>query len=252
LCFSSPREAGSRPSGSPIKAYSRCGRKLATQTHLRSSNPACHSSAATIGPKKAGLWCGLGVNRRCGMIELSSRKGCNRTAGFSLAEALVALAIAALLVAVLTRFVSGTRANAMKIHDEIALEFASNSLLEHFVAPATVPARMDGRSGSFAWRVDVAPIAFSISPEVVSKEKPAGDQPKGLGSAAASNDLTPYDVGYGLASQTNQANAKPKLVWTPYHVTAVVNASSGRNYAIDTIRIVPQKPEPKSTEPEQH
>jgi Prokaryotic N-terminal methylation motif len=207
-------------------------------------------TAATIGPKKAGLCCGLGVNRRCVMIEPSRRKG--RTAGFSLAEALVALVIAALLVAVLTRFVSGTRANATKIHDEIALELASDSLLEHFVAPTTVPSRMDGRSGSFTWRIDVAPIVFTVNPEVISKPVvAAGDQAKGLGSAATSEALSPYDIGYGAASQTNQANAKPKLVWTPYHVTAVVNASSGRNYAIDTIRIVPQKPDPRS-EPEKH
>jgi hypothetical protein len=195
---------------------------------------------------------GAGLASIGGVIELSRRKACSRTAGFSLTEALVALAIAALLVTVLTRFVSGTRANAMKIHDEIALELASDSLLENFVAPATVPARMDGRNGSFGWHVDVAPIAFLASPEVVSKAKPGAEgdnQAKGQGLGLSASSSAPS---FGSSSQENQTTAKaaPRIIWTPYHVTAVVNASSGRSYAIDTIRIVRQQPERQFTEPE--
>jgi hypothetical protein len=53
-----------------------------------------------------------------------------RSAGFSLAEALMAFVIAAMLAAALTRFISNTRMNAGEIRELVEMMTLSDSLLE--------------------------------------------------------------------------------------------------------------------------
>jgi type II secretory pathway pseudopilin PulG len=180
-----------------------------------------------------------------------------------LVEALVALAIAALLAVVLTRFVSGSRANAQKVREEVALELASNDLLEHLATGKSLPRRIDGRSGRLAWHINIESIPFSANAEVVSEKKPAGasnGQPAtssplasgGLSNGGQSNSAVPSPMASALlpladlmasAAQANPPAKESHVVWSPYRVIAVVKAPSGRSYAVDTIRIVPQQPE---------
>ena len=134
---------------------------------------------------------------------LSKRKRNSGTAGFSLVEALVALAIAALLAAVLTRFVSGTRANAQNVREEIALELASDDLLEHLAIGKSLPGRIDGRSGRLAWHVDIEPIAFSANAEVVSEKKLASASNAQPGAIASSPPAG------GVQPNGGQSNAGP-------------------------------------------
>lgn len=167
---------------------------------------------------------------------LSMRPGRKGTAGFSLTEALVALAIAAFLVAILTRFVSGTRLNAFKVGEEVAMDILSDSLPQRLLARELQPGRTDGRSGAYRWYVDVVPIAFYASALSVHKKKPtatAGGQTVALGLSPVSN---PAAV----------SRSQPAITWNTYHVTAVVNAPSGRSHAIDTIAIAPQRAEQRS------
>jgi type II secretory pathway pseudopilin PulG len=172
----------------------------------------------------------------------SMRQERNGTAGFSLTEALVALAIAAFLAAVLTRFVSATRVNALKVREAVAMDILSDSLLERLVARELQPGRTDGRSGALGWHIDVVPIAFYARARAVSeKKKPntaAGTQPGGPGLAPALN-------------QNAVAKSQPAVTWVPYRVTAVIRASSGPSHAIDTFRIVPQQAEQRPDQPEQ-
>src|SRR5215469_8321609 len=91
----------------------------------------------------------------------STRRGASASAGFSLTEALVALAIAAFLAAVLTRFVSTTRANALRIRQEVAMDILGDNLLERLGSRELQPGRTDGRNGALRWRIDVAQITFS-------------------------------------------------------------------------------------------
>src|SRR5215475_14285103 len=103
----------------------------------------------------------------------SMRQGRNRRAGFSLAEVLVALAIAAFLAAVLTRFVSSTRMNAFKVREQMAMEILSDSLLERVAAREPQAGRADGRSGDFRWRLEISSIPVYVRAIAVSEKKPA-------------------------------------------------------------------------------
>jgi prepilin-type N-terminal cleavage/methylation domain-containing protein len=161
---------------------------------------------------------------------LSRHKRQKGTAGFSLAEALVALAIAALLASAINRFVSSTRFNARNVREEVALELASDDLLGHLAAGKLVPGRTDGHSGSVTWRLDIAPIVFSANAEVVSEKQPA----------PAGN------------SQPATVGSSPETTWSPYYVVAIVKTPSGRSYAVDTIRIVPRRPEGSSEQTDKH
>jgi hypothetical protein len=94
----------------------------------------------------------------------------HRSAGFSLAEALMALVIAAMLAAALTRFISNTRMNAGEIRELVEMMTLSDSLLEQ-TSPQE-PGITDGRTGRFAWRVVVAPIAFGAVARRVNERAP--------------------------------------------------------------------------------
>jgi len=186
----------------------------------------------------------------------------NETAGFSLTEALVALAIAAFLAAVLTRFASSTRLNAFKVREEIAMDVLSDSLLERVVVRGLQPGRTDGRSGALAWHLDVAPVVFYASARSVSEKKPAtagGGQATAVGLTPASSNAGtgPPTAGGGQLSSLGSTSAsnntdkesqgvvqsQPRVTWNTYHITAVINAPSGRSHAIDTIRIARQQVE---------
>src|ERR1700728_2121926 len=93
------------------------------------------------------------------------------TAGFSLAEALVALAIAAFLVAALTRFVSTTRANALQIREGVAIDMLGESLLERLGVTQVQPGGTNGRTGALFWHIDVAPIVFYAHATSISEKK---------------------------------------------------------------------------------
>ena len=170
------------------------------------------------------------------------RQARDRTAGFSLTEALVALAIAAFLAAVLTRFISATHVNASKVREEVAMDILSEGLLERLVARELQPGRTDGRSGALRWHIDVAPIAFNARTRSLSEKKPI-----------AAADIQP--AGPGLRSILNQdsgSKSQAVLTWVPYRVTAVISAPSGQSHAMDTIRIISQRAEERTDQASQH
>jgi Tfp pilus assembly protein PilW len=190
---------------------------------------------------------------------LALRRECRQKAGFSLAEALVALAIATILVAILTRFVSGTRETALQIHEDVAMEMLSESLLDRLVVRQLQPGRIFGRNGALLWHVDVAPIAFYAQARSVA-EKKAAAVGAGTGAATAGTSAGPGAVGasfgqgtaVGLTTSSTEApNKRPQVVWSPHRVSATVISRSGQSYAIDTIRIVQQKSEPASARTDQ-
>jgi type II secretory pathway pseudopilin PulG len=203
------------------------------------------------------------------MTMSTRRKRSSSTAGFSLVEALVALTIASLLAVVLTRFVSGLRANAQKVREEVTLELATEDLLEHLSAGNLSPGRIDGRSGRLAWYIDSKPIAFSANAEVIREKKSAGQgsgQPAIAGTNSVSNDdqsnsaasspiasaLLPLADLMASAARANPPAKQSHINWSAYRVLVVVKAPSGRSYTLDTIRIVPQRPEPSKSAQEQH
>jgi type II secretory pathway pseudopilin PulG len=159
----------------------------------------------------------------------------SRCAGFSLAEALVALAIAVLLAAVLTRLVSNTRMSAGKIRELLEMMTLSDSLLEQ--ASQRSPETSNGRTGHLAWQIGATPMAITAVARRVNAKVPTADQAqtKTAGLTAAPEFATsPSPSSHGAVPPPDDASK-----WVPFHVIIVVQSASGRKYVTDTISIGP-------------
>jgi general secretion pathway protein I len=93
-----------------------------------------------------------------------SRRSCSDAAGFTLIEALVALAIVAAVLssigAVIATSVKGTRA----IDQRLALTGAAETLLAELPARNLLkPGRQFGQLGDHRWRIDVSPMDTSVA-----------------------------------------------------------------------------------------
>jgi general secretion pathway protein I len=154
-------------------------------------------------------------------------------AGFSLVEALVALAIAAALTAVLTRLIVTTRAGAARVGELTEMAALGDTLMARVASSQGLrPGRTGGRRGTFAWYIDIAPVPFTALARRISEKRPsapvAAEQASGPAKAAAA-----FGGGDPRPSLPSQAK------WAAYRVAVVVQAPSGRTYAVDTIRIGP-------------
>jgi len=153
----------------------------------------------------------------------------SRVAGFSLAEVLIALAIAAMMAAILTRFVAGTRANAAKVAELTEMAILGETLLARTASSQSLKAgRTDGRSGAFVWRIDIAPVAFAARALRVSEKSVAASDAEGQPGG-------PPNSGGNAAPEPKRAGGN----WVSYHVTVVIEAPSGQSHAVDTIRLGP-------------
>ena len=89
---------------------------------------------------------------------------------------------------------------------------------------AIKPGRTDGRTGAFAWRIDVAPAEFAATARAtVPKSAPARD-----GADASS----------GFAQRAADAERAPAS-WQAYRVAVTIQAPTGHRHSIDTIKIGP-------------
>jgi prepilin-type N-terminal cleavage/methylation domain-containing protein len=168
---------------------------------------------------------------------MSSRfPGHKRSGGFSLAEVLVALAIASLMTTVLVRFVAGTRVNAARISEVLEMTTMAETILARVASgPAVQPGRTDGRAGDFHWRVEIQPVAFMALPRTVHERHVAGS----AGAGAESTGALPIAKRANAASENSGAMAAPTRNWIPYRVSVAVAAPSGRTHVVDTVRIGP-------------
>jgi len=165
---------------------------------------------------------------------MATRAG--RSAGFSLVEALTALAIAAMLAAVLTRMVSNTRMSAGKIRELVEMITLGDSLLEQISLQN--PGTTSGRSAGFAWRISVSPATFTATARRVNAKGPAANQSTPALGLVADSD----------SSHKEQTSASQHTIeWIPFRVNILVESPSGRKYAADTISIGP-RPAPEAHE----
>jgi hypothetical protein len=161
----------------------------------------------------------------------------SRSAGFSVAEALVALAIAAMLTGILTRLVSNTRMSAGKVRELVEMMTLSQSLLEETSQHS--PKSSMGRTGRLAWRISVDPIAITAVARTVKPKSSTADQ-----------STTPT-LGLAPASEFAQDSAKAPSQpdeganWIPYHVTILIESPTGRKYVTDTVNIGARPPTAK-------
>ena len=141
------------------------------------------------------------------------------TCGFSLAEVLVALAVAAMMAAILTRYVAGTRFNAAQVRERLELWTISQSMLESLDKTLS-PGTSFGQNGPYRWRMEIAPAP--LTPDAVAQtEAPSGQGPL-------------EDI---LRAVGGQRTAASSTAWVLYRVKVQIEAPSGRQYAADTIRI---------------
>ena len=113
-----------------------------------------------------------------------------RTCGFSLPEVLVALAVAAMMAAVLTRYVAGTRLNAAQVGERVELWTISQSMLDG-LSTTLSPGASSGQIGAYRWHREIAPIA---SDAVARTEAPTAqgaldDHLRSLGGERAEHRL---------------------------------------------------------------
>jgi prepilin-type N-terminal cleavage/methylation domain-containing protein len=140
-----------------------------------------------------------------------------RTCGFSLPEVLVALAVAAMMAAVLTRYVAGTRLYAAQVGERVELWTISQSMLDGLPARLS-PGAGSGQIGAYRWHREIAPIASSA---VARTEAPSAQ-------SVLEDRLRPLG---------GRQTAAPSTAWVLYRVKVQVEAPSGRHYEADTIRI---------------
>lgn len=148
-------------------------------------------------------------------------------------EALVALSIAALLTAALTRLVSTTRMNAGKIREFVEMMALSNSLLER--VSEDVPDTSYGRTGRYVWHVDVTPMTMSaVARQVVRKsatENQSTSNGPGLGP------LADFNLNAPISDDETAPKPNEGAKWVPFHVTILVESPSGRRYVTDTVSV---------------
>ena len=88
-----------------------------------------------------------------------SRRSCSDAAGFTLIEALVALAIIAIVLGTIGSVISVTTKGTRSIDQHLALSGTAETLLADLPARGLLkPGRQSGELAGSRWRVDVAPM----------------------------------------------------------------------------------------------
>ena len=88
-----------------------------------------------------------------------SRRSCSDAAGFTLIEALVALAIIAVVLGTIGSVIATTVKGTRSIDQHLALSGTAERLLADLPARALLkPGRQSGELAGSRWRVDVAPM----------------------------------------------------------------------------------------------
>jgi general secretion pathway protein I len=97
-----------------------------------------------------------------------SRKSCSDSAaGFTLIEALVALAIIAAVLGSIGTVIASTVNGTRKIDQRLALTGTAESLLAALPARALLkPGRQSGALAGHRWRIDVSPMNVPVSNEL--------------------------------------------------------------------------------------
>lgn len=88
-----------------------------------------------------------------------SRRSCSDTAGFTLIEVLVALAIIAVVLGTIGSVIATTAKGTRAIDQRLALAGTAETLLADLPARSLLkPGRRSGELAGSRWRVDVAPM----------------------------------------------------------------------------------------------
>jgi general secretion pathway protein I len=132
-----------------------------------------------------------------------SRKNCSDAAGFTLIEALVALAIVAAVLGSIGVVIATTVKGTRGIDQRLALGGTAETLLAQLPARTLLkPGRQTGETAGHRWRIDVSPMNVAVASE---------------------------------APQTQR--------FVPLAVTMRIQAPGGPAMQVTTVRLVPKVPE---------
>jgi hypothetical protein len=157
-------------------------------------------------------------------------------------EALIALAIAAILSVAATRGLSTTRLNASRLREQLTIDAVADNLINRSAERKLEDGQDSGHIGNLGWRLDVAPIAANA--RVLYSKADKQNETKGSQGDAMRNAPDAALVTHTLSSPpAEQAGAgvpkKPATIWQAYRVAVVVVAPSGHRLEVDTLRIGP-------------
>src|ERR1700761_2733903 len=138
-------------------------------------------------------------------------------------EALIALAITAVLSIAATRGLATTRMNASKMREQLTIDAVADTIMNRAAERTLEEGRTTGRSGNLDWHVDVAPIIanarvlYSKASKQDDTKGPAGDATHSgpdATSTLATHTLSSQPP--GQAGQDAAGAAPKKTVWQTF------------------------------------
>jgi general secretion pathway protein I len=158
------------------------------------------------------MWC------RIARSDVRPQRG---SAGFTLIEVLVAIAVLAVVLGAIGAVVGNTVRTIRSVDRRLPLLETAQSLIAALPArEALQPGIQSGTSGDFRWRID----AVLLNPDAVLLNLKVPDK------AAAATGAPPA------------AGAPPKVNWVPLAITVRVQGSEGPPVRLDTVRLIPGPP----------
>ena len=150
------------------------------------------------------MWC---------RIARSDTRPPRGTAGFTLIEVLVAIAVLAVVLGAIGAVVGNTVRAIRSVDRRLPLLETAQSLIASLpTRDALQPGTQSGTSGEFRWRIDAVLLNRNV-PD----------------NAAA-------------ALSTAATGAPPKVNWVPLAITVRVQGSEGPPVRLDTVRLIPRPP----------
>jgi general secretion pathway protein I len=135
------------------------------------------------------------------------------TAGFTLIEVLVAIAVLAVVLGAIGAVVGNTVRSIRSVDRRLPLLETAQSLIASLpTRDALQPGTQSGTSGDFRWRID----------------------------AVLLNSNVPDNAAAALS--TAAAGTPPKVNWAPLAITVRVQGSEGPPVRLDTVRLIPRPP----------
>ena len=140
------------------------------------------------------------------------------TAGFTLIEVLVAIAVLAVVLGAIGAVVGNTVKTIRSVDRRLPLLETAQSLIAALPArDALQPGTQTGTSGDFRWRIDAVLLNITVPDNAAAA----------LSTAATG------------ASPAAAAGASPKVNWVPLAITVRVQGSEGPPVRLDTVRLIP-------------
>jgi Prokaryotic N-terminal methylation motif len=169
-------------------------------------------------------------------LRLLRKRGRAR-AGFTLLEALVALALLVAFAATLGPYLFHARRIMAGVDDRIAAQVLLRSLLDApFDRETPVRASRAGEAGGMRWRILAEPIAIYPKP-AARRRQISPEQRQGEQQQSGQQQSGQQQSGQQQSGQQQKEPAAPPVNWTTFRVIASVSWAPGRFVSAETVRL---------------